>query len=318
MNDIRKTTGTFKSCDKVHDIHYTVWEPRELPRAILQISHGMCEHSERYEPFAEYLSANGVVVCALDHLGHGKSVADESELGYFGEKGSHRFLAADQDSLRALMRKKYRRLPYILFGHSMGSFVARDYIARYADNIDGAVICGTAGTNKAVGMGIKLADLICTFRGRKYRSSMLKNIAFKGYNIRFPGEGDLAWLTRDEAVHEKYEADPLCGYVFTAGGYGEMFRLLDSVTGAEWAEKIPLSLPIFIIAGAEDPVGNYGDGPREVYGLLDDHEQCDLSIKIYDEMRHEILNEIGREEVMEDIRVFVERVADGAVECGTL
>lgn len=313
-----KTISTIPSNDGIHELNYAVWETAELPRAILQISHGMCEHIERYDEFAEYLASRGIVVCALDHLGHGKSVKDEGELGYFGEKGSHRFLAADQDALRAQLRKKYRRLPYVMLGHSMGSFVVRDYIARYAQNIDGAIICGTAGTNKAVGMGIKLADLICLLRGRKHRSEMLKGIAFKGYNDRFPGQGELAWLSSDPEVREKYDADPLCGYTFTAGGYAEMFRLLASVSGPAWAEKLPLSLPVLVIAGGQDPVGDYANGPREVYGLLDDRELCDISIRIYEQMRHEILNEPERALVYEDVLGFIERVAVGAVECNTL
>jgi len=316
---IKKTEGFFKSCDKTHEIHYTVWEGDGHARAVVQIAHGMCEYGGRYEKFADFLCENGIVVCALDHLGHGKSVVDKSELGYFGGKGSHRFLADDQDALRVLMRKKYRRLPYVIFGHSMGSFVVRDYIARYSDNIDGAVICGTAGTNKMVGMGIKLADLICLFRGRKYRSQMLRNLAFKQYNSRFdPSEGDLAWLTRDGEQRNAYQSDELCGFCFTAGGYGEMFRLLKGVSGPEWAAEVPRSLPIYIIAGAEDPVGDYAEGVKEVWGLLDDRELCNLDIKIYDGMRHEILNELGREEVMEDVLDFVLRVADGVVECTTL
>lgn len=316
---IKKTDGFFESSDKEHKIYYRVWEGGGHARAVLQIAHGMCEHSERYDEFAEYLCERGIVVCALDHLGHGKSVADQSELGYFGKKGSYTFLAEDQDALRTLMRKKYRRLPYVIFGHSMGSFVVRDYITRFGGNVDGAVICGTAGTNKAVGMGIKLADLICLFRGRKYRSQMIRNIAFNGYNSRFTAEeGEYGWLTRNSDARKAYEDDGLCGYCFTAGGYAEMFRLLKEISGAEWAERVPLSLPIYIIAGGDDPVGDYAEGVREVYGLLDDHEQCNLGMKIYEGMRHEILNEIGREEVMEDVLDFVCRVADGVVDCVTL
>ena len=316
---IKKTEGFFTSCDKEHEIHYTVWEGDGHARAVVQIAHGMCEYGDRYEEFAEFLCARGIVVCALDHLGHGKSIADQSELGYFGGKGSYLLLADDQDALRAVMRKKYRRLPYVIFGHSMGSFVVRDYIARYSDNIDGAVICGTAGTNKMVGMGIKLADLICLFRGRKYRSELLRNMAFKQYNSRFDAsEGRVAWLTRDEEQRKAYEADELCGFCFTAGGYAEMFRLLTSVSGPEWAAEVPLSLPIYRIAGSDDPVGDYAEGVKEVWGLLDDRELCSLGIKIYDGMRHEILNEIGREEVMEDVLDFVLRVADGVVDCTTL
>lgn len=318
MSEIIERDGFFRSSDGTHDIFYRVWEPAEAPRAILQISHGMCEHIDRYDGFARDLCAHGIVVCANDHIGHGKSAADESELGYFGGKGSIFRLADDLDLLRAEMRKKYRRLPYIMFGHSMGSFVCRDYISRYAANVDGAIVCGTAGTNKLIGAAITISSAICGLRGRKYRSKFIRNLAFKGYNDDFPGEGELAWLSRDKDVRDAYDADPLCGFIFTAGGYNEMFRLLKSVSGPEWAAKIPQSLPVFVIAGSMDPVGAKGEGPREVHQLLVDRELTDIDCKIYDGMRHEIHNEIGREEVMEDIAKWVLRVADGAAEAATL
>ncbi len=318
MSEIIERDGRFRSSDGKHDIYYRVWEPVEAPRAILQISHGMCEHIGRYDGFARFLCDRGIVVCANDHLGHGRSVTDESELGYFGGKGSISHLADDLDLLRAEMRKKYRSLPYILFGHSMGSFVCRDYITRYAQNLDGAIICGTAGTNKLINAAIALSSAISALRGRKHRSKFILNLAFKGYNDDFPDEGFFAWLSRDKEVRDAYEADPLCGFVFTAGGYNEMFRLLKSVSGPEWAEKVPLSLPVYIIAGSADPVGAKGAGPLEVNQLLCDRELSDLDCKIYEGMRHEIHNETGREEVMEDIAKWVLRVAEGAAEAATL
>ena len=318
MSEIITREGRFPSSDGTHQIFYRVWEPDSAPRAIVQISHGMCEYIDRYDGFARFLCERGIVVCANDHIGHGRSIADDSELGYFGGAGSIGHLADDLDLLRAEVRKKYRRLPYILFGHSMGSFVARDYITRYAENIDGAVICGTAGTNKLIGVAIALSSTICKLRGRKHRSKTLLKLAFNGYNKDFPGDGDTAWLSRDPAVREAYEADPLCGFCFTAGGYNEMFRLLKSISGPEWAAKVPQSLPVLIIAGGMDPVGEKGKGPLEVNELLVDRELSDVDCRIYDGMRHEVLNEIGKEEVMGDVADWVIRVADGAAEASTL
>lgn len=317
-SEVNVRDGRFASSDGLHEIFYKVWEPTEPARAVLQISHGMCEHIDRYDGFARDLCDRGIIVCASEHLGHGRSVNDDSELGYFGGKGSHAFLADDLDKLRAEMRKKYRRLPYILFGHSMGSFVARDYIARYGENIDGAVICGTAGTNKLINIAIGLSNVIGGLRGKKHRSDFIRNLAFAGYNKNFPNEGLTAWLTRDKAVRDAYDADPLCGFTFTVGGYNEMFRLLKDVSGAQWAERVPQSLPVFVVAGAMDPVGANGEGPREVYQLLCDRELTDVDCKIYDDMRHEIHNEIGRDEVIGDIADWALRVAEGVAEASGL
>ena len=310
--------GRFASADKEHRIAYTVWKPEGNPRAVVQIVHGMCEHIGRYDELARFLAGHGMVVCGEDHLGHGRTAKDESELGYFGGKGSHVFLADDVDGLRREMRKTYRNLPYVLFGHSMGSFIVRDYAVRYGENIDGLIICGTAGTNKLLGFAIKLSGALCKLRGRKYRSKFLANLAFKDYNKDFPGDGDDGWITSDPERRGNYAGDPYCGFLFTVGGYNEMFRLLGSVSGEQWAQKVPVALPIFIVAGSMDPVGAKGAGPLEVNGLLADHEQCDLDCRIYEGMRHEIHNEIGREQVMDDLLRWIEHVIDGAVECATI
>jgi len=285
----------------------------------MQISHGMCEHIDRYDGFARELCARGIAVCASDHLGHGKSVNGEDELGYFGGRGSASLLADDLELMRGVMRRRYRRLPYILFGHSLGSFVVRDYLARYGENLDGAILCGTSGTNKRINAGIAVSSAICALRGRKHRSTALLKAAFRGYNDGFPGEeGELAWMTRDPAVIAGYKADPLCGYCFTAGGFNEMFRLLKSISGEQWAAKVPQSLPVLIISGGDDPVGARGAGPEEVYRLLRDSELSDVQLKLYDGMRHEILTDPEREGPINDIAEWTLGVAEGAAEASML
>ena len=312
------TDFTFPSTTGKNTIHARKCVPDGAVRGVVQIAHGVAEYIDRYDPFMSFLADNGFVVVGNDHLGHGKSIASPEEQGFFNEADGWNYVVADMDRLHDLTVKDYPDLPYIFFGHSMGSFVCRDYISRYAANVDGAIVCGTAGTNKLIGAAITISSAICGLRGRKYRSKFIRNLAFKGYNDDFPGEGELAWLSRDKDVRDAYDADPLCGFIFTAGGYNEMFRLLKSVSGPEWAAKIPQSLPVFVIAGSMDPVGAKGDGPREVHQLLVDRELTDIDCKIYDGMRHEIHNEIGREEVMEDIAKWVLRVADGAAEAATL
>ena len=313
-----KTTGTFRSAGDVYDVTYYVYTPKDPPKAILQISHGMCEYIERYEPFISFMCQNSILVCGNDHIGHGKSIGTEDDLGYFGHEGGDEAFAADLNELYNIMRKKYRRLPYILFGHSMGSFVCRDYIARFTDTVDGAIICGTSGINKMTGMGIRLASFLGKLRGERYRSKFLKNTAFKNYNSHFPGEGEVAWLTKDKAIRDAYEKDPLCSFNFTAYGYRDMLTLLKRISSPEWAATVPQALPVFIISGEDDPVGDYGKGVGEVRCMLEDAELCNISGKLYPGDRHEILNETDRDQVWSDILEWVLETAKGAIECRTL
>lgn len=310
-NEIR---DHFTSSNERDNIYYRICTPKDMARGIIQISHGMCEYFDRYEGFIEYFTNKGFVVCGSDHIGHGNSAADKDSLGYMGENGNE-YLADDLLMLNSIVRKKYRSLPYILLGHSMGSFVVRDYIMRYPDTIDGAVICGTQGSNKAVSAGIFLCNLLSLFRGKKHRSDFVRSIAFKAYNSRFKDEKDsLSWLTRVKSVREAYACDDFCNYTFTLDGFKNLFTLLKRVNEPEWEKRVPQSLPIMLIAGREDPVGNYGGGVTEVYDLLEAREVNMLEIKLYEGARHELFNEENKEEVFCDLEGFASRVIEGVLE----
>ena len=211
-----KKTGTFRSSDDSCDVAYYIFTPDRNPKAILQICHGMCEYIERYERegFVSDMTARGYAVCGCDHIGHGHTASSEGELGYFAD---YKSLADNQRLLYDLMRKTYRSLPYILFGHSMGSFVARDYIARHVSTVDGAVICGTSGINKQVGFGIFLTSLLELFRGGHHRSLLVAGLSNLHRNDSWRDESDTcSWLNDDKENRARYYADKLSSFTFRA------------------------------------------------------------------------------------------------------
>ncbi len=307
--------GSFKSADKKHDIAYSIWEPKSRPRAIVQVSHGMCEYVGRYADFARFLNKNGIILAGNDHLGHGRSVTDASELGYLGEKSATSVLVDDLAAMSACLRERYPELPIILLGHSMGSFVARLYLSRYAENISGAIIMGTAGPGAPTGMGKLVINTVSLFRGMKYRSPFVKKLAFSGYLKRCGKDAHpSAWLSRDKDVVLRYSDDPCCNYTFTLSGYYTLFSLLEAANSPEWKEHIPTDLPILLISGADDPVGGYGKGVGEVAKQIKSAAVRDLRVLLYPEARHEVLNEINREEVYADLLEWITHALEAKAE----
>ena len=299
------TEKTFLSKDGKSTIHYYVWEPEGEPVAILQITHGMAEHMLRYEPFALYLNSFGILVCGHDHIGHGKS-ADQEDWGYFGEQDGWKIFVQDVEQLHQIMKVQYLDTPYFIMGHSMGSFVARAWLAMYGKGVDGAIIMGTAGANPALGAARFLVKTIRRSKGSRHISGMLTKLAFGSYNKRIdPQRTAYDWLTRDNAIVDKYVADPACGFTFTAAGYADLFNLIGYISTESWYKLVPKNLPILFVAGAEDPVGAYGAGPAEVAEGLENAGCKDVSLILYEGMRHEILNELGKEAVYEDLRRFI-------------
>lgn len=304
----QKTAETFLSSDgKTASACYFYTPVEREPVGIVQISHGMCEYLERYEELAEELCRRGFVVCGNDHLGHGNTAPSEAELGYFAEKDGGNLLVEDLEKVTKLAKSRYPGLPYFLFGHSMGSFVARMYLSRYASELAGAVICGTTGGNPMAGMGAFLAGLTAKVKGEKYRSPLLTKMAFGAYNKRFtePKSAN-AWLSRDAERVAKYDKDPFCTFTFTASAYRELFTLVKRVSASDWAKSVPQDLPIFLIAGEDDPVGDYGKGVRKVGTRLLKAGAQDLSCHLYPKGRHEVLNELNRAEVTEDVCRWLE------------
>jgi|LSQX01.1.fsa_nt_gb alpha-beta hydrolase superfamily lysophospholipase len=302
-------TLNFKSTSGLWDINAKCYAS-ENPVGIVQITHGMAEHIERYDKFAKYLSDNGYAVYLHDHIGHGASVENDEKLGYFGEENGQKVFVDDVHELNKIAHSEFPDLPVVLFGHSMGSFVARSYCTKYPDTISAAIFCGTAGPNPAAKIGELIASAIAKAKGSFYRSKFIDKMAFGTYckKIQNP-KTTYDWLTRDATIVDEYIADPYCGFLFTAKGYRDMFRLLQEVSAKDWYAKIPANLPLFLIAGEEDPVGAYGKGVMTVVDELKatGHQ---VDSKIYPDCRHEILNEINYKKVFADTLDWIKSVTD--------
>lgn len=310
-----KKTGTFPSSDGSCDVAYYIFLPDRNPKAVLQICHGMCEYIERYERegFVADMTARGYVVCGCDHIGHGRTAPNPKELGYFAD---YRSLADNQKLMHGLMRKTYRSLPYMLFGHSIGSFVARDYISRYGATLDGAVLCGTSGTSKQpLGFGLFVTSLLKLLRGGHYRSILVVGLANIHRNDSWRDERDTcSWLNDDKENRDRYHSDPLCSFHFTVRAYNQLIRMLKYISSPEWYESVPKRLPIFIMSGALDPLGENGTGVREVFDKLTDMELSELKLELYENGRHELLNCSVRGAVIADLDKWADGVIEGVRE----
>lgn len=287
------------------------WKPKKGDIiGVFQIIHGMAEHIMRYDEFARFLAESGYAVYANDHIGHGKSTNLKYPLGYFGDKNeAGATFAADVKALTEIAKKENPGLPVILFGHSMGSFVARRYSAKYGKGIDGVIYCGTAGPNPAAPVAIKIAEVLCKFFGAKKPGFILDKLAFGTYNSKTEKRTNFDWLTKDDAIVDEYIADDLCGFLFSNRGYFDLLTLLNYVSSKAWLGEVPTDLPILMVAGDRDPVGPYGKGVEKVANSLrsTDHK---VDLILYPGDRHEILNEVDRDAVYEDILNW----ADGVIE----
>lgn len=305
-----KKEFTFRSVSGLADIHCASYLPENGEvKAVLQVAHGMAEHLERYEAFAEELSKNGVAMYINDHLGHGSSVSAKSELGYFGEKDGWKYFVEDCHELTKIAKNENPGKPYIFFGHSMGSFVARAYSLKYSAEIDGAVYCGTAGPNPAAGAGKAVANLIIKLKGDHHKSKLIDKMAFGTYNSKFEKRTAFDWLSRDNFQVDKYIADEYCGFLFTAAGYRDLFSLLSYVSSKDWFEGLSKELPVLIISGAMDPVCNYSKGIEQVCDMLKAAGKTNVKKILYPDARHEILNESACfDTVCKDVLEFVDSV----------
>lgn len=308
---LNKKTFTFQSSSKLSEIFVALYFPSAdiEVKGVIQIAHGMAEHHERYEDFISVLNSNGYIVYINDHLGHGKSVANDSELGYFGKKNGYLYLVEDMKKITDIIKNENSGLPVILFGHSMGSMLARLYSEKYGNELTAAIYCGTCGANPAAGPGIAIVNAIAKIKGNHHRSEFINKLAFGAYNKRFnPQRTAFDWLTTDNDIVDKYIADPYCGFLFTTYGYRDLMNLIVVINRNEWFTAVPLELPIFLIAGEEDPVGNYGKGIHEVYNKLVDSKHTDVSIKLFSGDRHEILNEKDKNDVYKAVLSWLKTV----------
>lgn len=310
---VKKEEFTFDSRDGQSKIHAVRWVPEEKVVCILQIVHGMAEYIERYEDLAQYLGERGVLVTGDDHLGHGKSVAENGVYGYFCEQDPATVIVRDVHRLKKLTQEEYPGVPYVILGHSMGSFILRNYLFRYGTGIQGAIVCGTGSQPQAL---VKFSRMVVAlqgaFLGQKHVDKMMDKMAFGSYNKRIENPRTaFDWLCTDESVVDAYVKDKLCGFIFTVNGFRTLFTLLDRLNQEENINAMPKTLPIHFISGDMDPVGNYGKGVRKAYADFEKAGMERISLKLYPGGRHELLNETNRKQVYEDLYPWImERVKE--------
>ena len=291
---------------KLHAVRYTPDGDEDI-RCVVQIVHGMSEYVERYEEFAQYLTSKGIVVTGEDHMGHGKSVDKEGKLGYFCEQDPATVLVRDVHRLKKATQAIYPNVPYIIIGHSMGSFITRNYMFRYGTGISGVVLLGTGMPDKKLtSMAKAIAAMQKTLFGSKHVSEMLNKTVFGKYNAEIINpRTEFDWLTRDAASVDRYIKDPLCGFTFTVNGFATLFELILRLYREDNLERIPKNLPVLLMSGAADPVGDYGRGVRKTHDMLHSMGMEKLELKLYEESRHELLNEIIRSVVAQDIYQWI-------------
>ena len=311
----RISTHFFPGADGVSKIRVRVWEGTQgsgdNPRGVIQVVHGMSEHAERYDAFAAYMVNAGYVVLANDHIGHGRSVACEADLGHIPLSSGKEVMIADLHKLRTYVGDHYgSQTPYILFGHSMGSFLVRTYLARHADAVDAAVICGTGQQPALLSAGGKmLARLLCAVKGERFRSAFLDNMGAGSYAKNIPNaRTKFDWLATDPSVVDSYLNDPMAGFMFTVAGYAALTDLTAEMVKPACAQAVPKNMPLLFIAGEEDPVGDCGRGVRAAVQQYRSAGCTCVEEILYPGMRHEILNEPIRQQVCEDVLQWLSRL----------
>lgn len=278
-------------------------------KGIVHIVHGMCEHIGRYDEFAKFLANNDYVVGIYDNIGHGKSINDESEYGFFSNKDGYKYLIDDVDKFVQILKKRFIGLEYTLLGHSMGSFIVRCYSFYHPRNIDRLILMGTGGLNKFVDVGIKLSSRISKIKGPKYKSNVVESMSTGMFNSYYkPNKTNYDWISLSEENVKMFIDDKLCGIPFTISGYNDLFLLNKYSNLIENIEIIPKELKILLISGIEDAVGDFGVGVESVYNMFikTGHENVDL--KLYPNLRHEILNEKCNDKVYNYILNWIKSI----------
>lgn len=300
---VNKTTFSFPSKDGIHTIYATKWQSDDIsPIAILQLIHGMAEHIGRYDEFACHMAQKGYIVVGDDHLGHGRSAKEYGDYGYFYEKKAASVLVMDEHRLKEVMQKKEKELPYFMLGHSMGSLILRNYLIQYGQEIDGAILCGTPNNGSVkVGMARIISGLLKLCGKSREKSAFIDRLVFGSYNKRTEKRTCFDWINIDEKVVDEYMNDPQCGFLFTVNGFDTIFQLSANLNKKSFLKRVPKDLPILLMAGKEDPVGNYGKGVAQVYRQYRQLGIADVELKLYDNSRHEILLEPEKDLVFADI-----------------
>lgn len=304
---IKKEQFSFLSSDNKTMINACKWIPNNKPKAVIQIIHGMAEYIERYDEFARFLASKGFLVVGHDQLGHGDTVTNKDDYGYFGNN-PRTLLINDIHKIRGMFESD---LPYIMIGHSMGSFLLRTYLSLYGKNINGAIIIGTGYVPSiATYFGIAVANIEKFFLVERHRSKLLVKLSRDKNYRKFSSDGsDLgnSWLTKDEKIVKDFHNNPKCQFIFTDNGYIGLFSAINYCCKKKNILKIPKELPILIASGTSDPVGGMGRGVKKVFDMFRNADILDVTLKLYPNDRHEILNEIDRDIVYNDLLEWISK-----------
>ncbi len=308
----KKEYFTFLSSDKKTKIHGVTWTPESGEyTAVLQICHGMTEYVERYQEFAAYMTEHGYLVVGHDHLGHGDSVRSREDWGYIADERGEQYMIADIHKVRKITQRENPGLPYFILGHSMGSYLLRKYITRYGEGLSGAIIVGTGSVPDVVlKTGMRTAECIALLKGWRHRSRLMEKLFFSGSFRKFSmGSEDPEnnWLTKDVSRIEKYYGEPRCSFHFTLNGFYNVMKVVSFDNQMKYMNRIPKDLPIVLLSGENDPVGDLGRGVKRVEKQLRKAGIQDLYCKLYANDRHEILNETDRDVVYGDILAWCEK-----------
>ena len=294
------------SSDSMHLLAGVTYEPEGEIRGLIHVVHGMAEHIGRYDAFMRRMAEEGYVCFGFDNLGHGYTAFNEQDLGFIAPFDGWKMLSKDVALFGDVLRRQFGfDLPYIVMGHSMGSFIVRVSATRFCTP-DKLIIMGTGGPNPAGGIGYVLAKIIRVICGQRHKSKLLNNLAFGSYNKRFAAEHDnLSWLTKDVTVREEYAEDPYCNFNFTVSAMADLIKLNTLANKPAFYRAMrKKKTPILLVSGMDDPVGDYGEGVTTVFRKLL-RRKADVRVKLYEGCRHEVLNDSCREEVIDDILSFI-------------
>lgn len=292
------------STDNIHTLQGKIFIPKCEIKGIFHIVHGMTEYIDRFEHIFSFFAENGYIVCGFDNLGHGKTVKSDDELGFIAHKNGWKYLINDCIAFGETVKSMYPSLPLYLMGHSMGSFIVRLSAEINPTLYKKLIICGTSGPNPLSKFGLYFSKLKKAIQGEKYISNTIYRLAFGSYNKKFENLSDYDWLTKDRDVIEKYSNDKLCTFKFTLSAMTDLLTLLLNCNSKKWFENIKKELPILLISGEDDPVGNYGKGVIDVYEKLKS-KNSDVTLKLYKNCRHEIHNDSCKDEMFNDILNFL-------------
>lgn len=308
----KRLEGEFLSSDGVTNVKYSVFIPDTAPRAVIQICHGMWEHMGRYEEngLVKALTDSGIAVCGNDHVGHGRT-ASENGLGHFTDFS---VMTDDMRTLRLTVKKKYPRLPYILLGHGFGALLVRAAAVEQED-IDGIALVGTTAGDTPLGTARISATLIGVIKGKTHRSPYLRGLLTGGLNTKFLSEKDsLSFRSSIPDVRSSMRYDGKCGFEYSTAAYKAVIDLASSVCSSEWVSRVPLSLPVYLMWGEDDPATGCGEGARQLYAALEDREINDLKFDSF-AGRHDIFSDVDRENAIKKLIEWTDSVCEGVVAC---